>query len=231
MSMRGSLGFGVVAATLLMNCGGRAEPAGDGSNLDPGTGATGGAGGAGDGNTGGGGGIGGSGETGGSGGTQGDAGSSATGGGGGAGVGGSTSGTGGVGGSTGGGGGVGGSTAGTDGGAGKGGARSEDGGTGNTFIDLLPGLNLSQLCTSCVSSQCGVAVASCSFVESCVASTSCAFTSCNGFADEACALKCFNGDSAQMSMALTAMKCVYQKCTAECIDPVAIDPKARLDRL
>ena len=122
--------------------------------------------------------------------------------------------------------GVGGSTGGTGlgGSAGKGGSSATDGGSGNPFIDLLPGLNLSPICKTCISTKCAAAVAPCSYTPSCVAGTACAFNSCNGFSDSACVLKCFNDDANQASVAETAMQCAYRTCTSECIDPVLVEP-------
>jgi hypothetical protein len=153
-----------------------------------------------------------------------------TGGSGGAG-GGDTGGSGGAGGSKGNGigglgtGATGGSTGGSGvgGSAGKGGAEAKDGSSGNPFIDLLPGLNLSPICRECISTKCASAIAPCSYTPSCVAGTACTFGTCSGFSDSACVLKCFNDDAKQASVAETAMQCAYRTCTSECIDPVLVE--------
>jgi hypothetical protein len=198
MSRRGVLGFGVVAvASVLVNCGGRLQP-----DQGPDFGGTGGAGGAagspGDGV----GGLG-SGATGGS-----------TGGAGGSGASGGSDGSGGFGAA----GGTAGSTAGTGmgGSGGNGGSSTTDGGSGNPFVDLLPDLNLSPICRSCISNQCTEVVAKCSFTPGCVAGTACTSSSCFSFNDTACVLKCFNGDIALAQGAVQAAACIYGLCGSQC---------------
>jgi hypothetical protein len=189
MSRRGVLGFGVVAVALvLVNCGGRIQ-----SDEGPGFGSTGGAGGAG--------------------GSPGDGVGGSSGGAGGSGASGGSDGTGGFGA-----GGTAGNTGGTaiGGSAGIGGSSTTDGGSGNPFVDLLPGLNLTPICRSCISAQCTDDVARCSFTPSCVAGTACTRSTCFNFNDTVCVLKCFNGDVALAQGAFQAAACIYTTCGSQC---------------
>ena len=187
MSRQQAVQFTVAAVALvLVNCGGRLSHAGDGWDIGTGGADSGGSGGAGGNDSGG----------------SGGAGGNATGGSGGVGVGGST------GGSTGG--------TGVGGRAGQGGSPMTDGGSGNPFIDLLPGLNLSPICKMCLNTQCGSVIAKCSYTASCVAGTACTMSNCSTFADTACTLKCFNGDMRLAQDAIDAAHCAYVTCAPQC---------------